>query len=151
MCPAGTGSNYSLCYYPEYCPLGSNMTLMCGLGYKAVNHTGLRWDPSESCLICPAGFYGNHTEREYCEICPEGYYCPEGKRLHGNQFVSLLSCLFPWQPICFYIIIQIVRVSMATNMFPYWATCFHGNQVVSLFSFLFPWKSNLFPYYFRKR
>ena len=78
VCPAGTGSVLTQCEYPEYCPEFSNMTLQCPLGYRAVNHSGIRWSIDISCNICPAGYYGNHTERAYCEICPAGYYCPEG-------------------------------------------------------------------------
>ena len=78
VCPAGTGSVLTQCEYPEYCPEFSNMTLQCPLGYRAVNHSGIRWSIDISCNICPAGYYGNHTERAYCLICPAGYYCPEG-------------------------------------------------------------------------
>ena len=88
VCPAGTGSDLELCLYPDYCPLGSNMTLMCPLGYKAENHTGIRYLIDISCKICPAGYYGNHTERAYCEICPAGYYCPAGEKNNSYRKLS---------------------------------------------------------------
>ena len=78
FCPNATGSNPYLCLYPYYCPPGSNQTWMCPLGYQALPHSQLRDSLSDSCLICPAGTYGNHTNRTVCETCPAGYYCPEG-------------------------------------------------------------------------
>lgn len=71
----------SRCFYPKYCPEGTEVPFACPLGYKAVNHNDLRSDYAGSCRICPAGTYGNHTERFYCADCPEGYYCPEGKEI----------------------------------------------------------------------
>lgn len=82
-CPNATDTPIP-CYYPEYCPEGSNMTLKCPLGYRAIDHPGVRYDISISCEICPNGTYGNHTEREVCLICPAGYYCPAGTG-HGDS------------------------------------------------------------------
>ncbi|XP_033122761.1 uncharacterized protein LOC117121631 [Anneissia japonica] len=76
-CPLGSSAPIR-CEYPEYCPEGSEIPLTCPLGYKAVDHSGLRYVNTQSCNICPDGFYGNHTERLTCEICPQGYYCPAG-------------------------------------------------------------------------
>ncbi|PIK33904.1 hypothetical protein BSL78_29274 [Apostichopus japonicus] len=76
-CPLGS-SSYTRCFYPKYCPEGSEVPSACPLGYKAVDHPDLRSTDLESCSICPAGTYGNHTERYTCSPCPEGYYCPEG-------------------------------------------------------------------------
>lgn len=77
-CPSGTGSSPDECPYPTYCETGSNRTYICPLGYMALPHAGLRTSKSRSCRICPAGQYGNDTDRFLCEICPAGYYCPEG-------------------------------------------------------------------------
>ena len=77
-CPNATGSNPYECPYPTYCETGSNRTYLCPLGYSAVPHAGLRTRLDISCQICPAGTYGNHSQRLWCEICPPGYYCPEG-------------------------------------------------------------------------
>ncbi|XP_071497013.1 uncharacterized protein [Diadema antillarum] len=76
-CPIGSFTP-TRCFYPKYCPEGSEFPLACPLGYRAVNHNELRDSDSDSCFVCPAGTYGNHTERFYCADCPEGYYCPEG-------------------------------------------------------------------------
>ncbi len=81
VCPLGTGVNYTLCEFPDYCPEGSNMTLICPLGHKAVYHEGIRYSVHISCSVCPAGTFGNDTERALCLTCPPGYYCPEGKEL----------------------------------------------------------------------
>ena len=51
----------------------------CPLGYKSVNHNELRDSVNVSCGICPAGTYGNHTERFDCATCLDGYYCPAGR------------------------------------------------------------------------
>lgn len=77
-CEGGTGNNPPLCYFPTYCPPGSNATSICDLGHMSVDHNVPRYDETESCRICPGGTYGDHPERLYCEPCPEGYYCPEG-------------------------------------------------------------------------
>ncbi|XP_077985306.1 uncharacterized protein LOC144439946 [Glandiceps talaboti] len=76
-CPLGS-SSYTRCFYPKYCPVGSEVPIECPLGYMALHHQTLRVDVISSCDICPAGTYGNHTERYECALCPEGYYCPEG-------------------------------------------------------------------------
>ncbi|XP_071958404.1 uncharacterized protein [Antedon mediterranea] len=83
ICPEGyycplRSSAPTICEYPEYCPEGSEVPLTCPLGYKAVDHAGKRYMDTVSCNICPAGFYGNHSERLTCDICPEGYFCPAG-------------------------------------------------------------------------
>lgn len=67
-----------LCEFPDYCPEGSNMTLQCDLGYRAIKHTGIRYDKTVSCEICKGGTYSNSTDRAACYMCPEGYYCPAG-------------------------------------------------------------------------
>ncbi|XP_033646870.1 uncharacterized protein LOC117306372 isoform X1 [Asterias rubens] len=76
-CPLGS-SAYTQCFYPKYCPEGSEVPLECPLGSRAMNHAGLRVYSNESCNLCPAGTYGNHTERFECAQCIEGYYCPIG-------------------------------------------------------------------------
>ncbi len=77
-CPNATGAWPFRCNYTTYCPEGSNSTMLCPLGYKAGNDSGLRTSIADSCLICEAGFYGNHFERLTCDICPAGYYCKAG-------------------------------------------------------------------------
>ena len=84
ICPGGYYCENStvhpvLCVYPDFCPLGSNRTQKCPLGYRALD-TGdrIRDTMARSCEICGAGSYGNHTERKVCEICPAGYFCPRG-------------------------------------------------------------------------
>lgn len=52
------------------------MTLVCPLGSKASNHAGIRYDNTISCIFCPAGYYGNDTDRSTCKACPAGFYCP---------------------------------------------------------------------------
>lgn len=76
-CPNATGSAAYPCPWPYYCPEGSNMTLVCPLGYMARNVSGLRTMLNQSCSVCPAGTYGNHSQRAFCQICPAGFYCPE--------------------------------------------------------------------------
>ena len=88
ICPPGyycSGGTYEPveCNFPDYCPEGSNMTLQCDLGYQALAHAGIRYDVDQSCRICPAGTYGNSTDRSECRLCPPGYYCPEGTG-HGD-------------------------------------------------------------------
>nr|XP_006824589.1 PREDICTED: multiple epidermal growth factor-like domains protein 11-like [Saccoglossus kowalevskii] len=61
-CPLGS-SFYTRCFFPKYCPEGSEVPVECPLGYMAVNHANIRPDIDGSCQICPAGTYGNHTER----------------------------------------------------------------------------------------
>ena len=53
-------------------------------GYKADHPSGVRYSLAQSCSICPAGYYGNDTDRADCYICPAGYYCPEGTH-HGTD------------------------------------------------------------------
>ena len=77
-CPNATGTSPYECPFPTYCETGSNRTYLCPLGYMAIPHSDLRTSLGQSCSMCPAGTYGNHTERLVCEICPEGYYCPNG-------------------------------------------------------------------------
>ena len=81
-CPGATETPIN-CTLPYYCPQGSNMTMKCDLGYRAMDHAGIRYDPAQSCNICPPGTYGNYTDRSICETCPAGYYCPEGTA-HGD-------------------------------------------------------------------
>ena len=84
VCPGAT--EYPIeCNFPDYCPEGSNMTLQCDLGWQAQNHAGIRYDKDQSCRICPAGTYGNATDRSTCLSCPAGYYCPEGTG-HGDTY-----------------------------------------------------------------
>ncbi len=77
-CPPFTGASPIRCYYPYYCPPMSEVEQLCPLGYMAVAHNGIRELVTRSCLICPGGTYGNHTERLDCQPCPEAFYCPEG-------------------------------------------------------------------------
>lgn len=60
------------------------MTLTCPLGYKADHPSGIRDSLDKSCSPCPAGYYGNDTDRADCYVCPAGYYCPE-KTHHGTD------------------------------------------------------------------
>ena len=83
-CPGATDLPIE-CNFPDYCPEGSNMTLQCDLGYQAQAHAGIRYDVTQSCRICPAGTYGNSTDRSECKSCPAGYYCPEGTG-HGDTY-----------------------------------------------------------------
>lgn len=77
----GNGSSAPApCVYPYYCPEGSSSPQICPLGYKATTNEGNRTSVEDSCLICPAGFYGNHLQRLNCTICPKGYFCPRGTR-----------------------------------------------------------------------
>ena len=78
-CPNGTSAPL-LCEYPYYCPEGSSAPQICPLGYKATTISGNRTSKAEACLICPAGFYGNHELRLNCSECPAGYYCPLGTK-----------------------------------------------------------------------
>lgn len=82
-CPNATDTPIP-CEFPDYCPEGANMTLKCDLGYRALDHAGIRYNVNQSCEICPPGTYGNHTNRSVCETCPAGYYCPEGTG-HGDS------------------------------------------------------------------
>ncbi|RUS80922.1 hypothetical protein EGW08_011303, partial [Elysia chlorotica] len=82
-CPNATDTPIP-CYYPYYCPEGSNMTLTCPLGYKADHPSGIRDTLAKSCSPCPAGYYGNDTDRADCYVCPAGYYCPEMTH-HGTD------------------------------------------------------------------
>lgn len=100
ICPAGyfcegLTLNPELCEKPYYCPEGSNMTFICPLGYQAMDHAGIRYDVTESCRICPAGTYGNYTDRSICESCPPGYYCPEGTG-HGNTYPCTKGSYCPY-------------------------------------------------------
>lgn len=76
-CPNSTSVPFK-CEYPYYCPTGSSSMLLCPLGYKALTNAGNRTSTSDSCLICPGGFYGNHPLRHNCSVCFQGYYCPAG-------------------------------------------------------------------------
>ena len=99
LCPAGYYCeagvvNGILCEKPYYCPEGSNMTFICPLGYQALDHAGIRYDVSLSCRVCPAGTYGNYTDRSICESCPAGYYCPEGTG-HGDTNICNIGYYCP--------------------------------------------------------
>ena len=78
-CPNGTASPIK-CDYPYYCPAASSHTRICPLGYKATTISDNRTSAVEACLICPAGFYGNHILRYNCTECPPGYFCPRGTK-----------------------------------------------------------------------
>ena len=84
ICPAGyvcynsTGLNYDRCLLPTYCPEGSNITYLCPLGYKVLNHGDFRTSMEDSCRICPVGTYSNDSTLTYCMPCPAGFYCPAG-------------------------------------------------------------------------
>lgn len=79
FCPNATDAPFR-CEYPFYCPPESSHQHICPLGFKAVATEGNRTSVEESCLVCPAGFYGNHVLRLNCTECPAGYYCPLGTK-----------------------------------------------------------------------
>lgn len=90
ICPAGyycpdLSLNPIACLTPYYCPEGSNMTLICPLGFQALDNTGIRSSEEDSCVICQMGSYGNYSDRSQCESCPPGYYCPAGTG-HGDSY-----------------------------------------------------------------
>ena len=76
-CPDGT-ANPIWCMMPYYCPAGTEIPQLCPLGFKAIPHSMNRTSQDDSCLMCPGGTYGNHSERSYCAVCPAQYYCPPG-------------------------------------------------------------------------
>ncbi|KAH3741464.1 hypothetical protein DPMN_048189, partial [Dreissena polymorpha] len=92
-CPGGTIEPI-LCEKPFYCPLNSSYPSVCDLGYQALDHAGLRYDSTLSCRICPAGTYGNYTDRSICEACPGGYYCPAGTG-HGDSNICRMGSYCP--------------------------------------------------------
>ena len=84
--PHNTGSLYFL--------TGSAWQWKCPLGTRAVDpvaQDGLRVSSDINCRICPAKYYGNHTERLECTICPPGYYCPRGMHICISVYLYVIS------------------------------------------------------------
>jgi len=78
-CPDGTASPIH-CKIGYYCPANSSAPTPCPYGYQALNFTRHREELHKSCVICPAGTYGNDTDHLHCRPCAAGYVCKRGAR-----------------------------------------------------------------------
>lgn len=55
------------------------MPVKCPLGYREQNQGfSNRTTFSDTCEICPPGFYGARDDREACDSCRAGVVCKEG-------------------------------------------------------------------------
>ena len=67
-CPQGTFCPY-MSYEANPCPLGS-------IGLFDANSSRVKLE--DSCMLCPAGKYGDDPDRLECKPCTAGYVCHEG-------------------------------------------------------------------------
>ncbi|XP_048471319.1 uncharacterized protein LOC125486702 [Rhincodon typus] len=88
-CP--TGSQVPVeCPVGHYCPqdtvfshdgsrwvIGASKPVKCPLGYREYNGSN-RSTFNNTCEPCPAGYYGNHDNRQVCRKCQAGVVCLQG-------------------------------------------------------------------------
>eukprot|EP00817_Percolomonadidae_sp_ATCC50343_P003418 CAMPEP_0117418838 /NCGR_PEP_ID=MMETSP0758-20121206/542_1 /TAXON_ID=63605 /ORGANISM="Percolomonas cosmopolitus, Strain AE-1 (ATCC 50343)" /LENGTH=4727 /DNA_ID=CAMNT_0005199587 /DNA_START=68 /DNA_END=14251 /DNA_ORIENTATION=+ len=97
ICPAGFYCPFKT-FEPITCPMGhyctqqSSSPTPCPRGYRArtLVESPTRRTLTESCQVCPAGYFGDGTT---CNICEEGYYCQQGAT-HPNTFEVETSNVF---------------------------------------------------------
>ncbi|XP_041030352.1 uncharacterized protein LOC121269651 isoform X1 [Carcharodon carcharias] len=88
-CPEGSGAPVE-CPVGHYCPqdivvsregsrwvIGAIKPVKCPLGYREYVGSN-RSTFNSTCEPCPAGYYGNHTDRQVCLECQAGVVCLQG-------------------------------------------------------------------------